>query len=250
MLPRQIPERATRNVQHDLQLALIELPAHVDAAAPRCARCDWPAAKRPKVAGYSDFCGGRRCKNPARACRLCAKAFNLGDEGAGTRYCSVDCRTVGYNEHSRTWRKKATKARPTQVLICAWCNGSNTSYYRRDKRKSWPFICAECTEPLSVALLSLKRHHVTHERARQLLTDPGCEICGIDLLVKVKTKAFTRVRMVVDHDHNCCPGTVSACGRCVRGLICVTCNAAIGLLRDSPATARSAAAYLDAWQAR
>lgn len=151
MLPRQIPERATRNVQQDLQLALIELPAHVDAATPRCVRCDWPAAKRPKVAGYSDFCGGRRCKNPARACRLCAK---------------------------------------------------------------------------------------------------GCEICGIDLLVKVKTKAFTRVRMVVDHDHNCCPGTVSACGRCVRGLICVTCNAAIGLLRDSPATARSAAAYLDAWQAR
>lgn len=37
----------------------------------------------------------------------------------------------------------------------------------------------------------------------------------------------------VDHDHACCPGSKS-CGNCVRGLLCMRCNTAAGLLRDDP----------------
>lgn len=36
----------------------------------------------------------------------------------------------------------------------------------------------------------------------------------------------------LDHDHSCCPPK-RACPKCVRGILCYRCNAALGLLRDS-----------------
>lgn len=40
-------------------------------------------------------------------------------------------------------------------------------------------------------------------------------------------------RLAVDHDHGCCPGKTS-CGRCVRSLLCTTCNKMLGHLEDDP----------------
>lgn len=50
----------------------------------------------------------------------------------------------------------------------------------------------------------------------------------------------------VDHDHACCPGWTS-CGKCVRGLLCSTCNQAIGLLNDRISLCQSAAAYIQSY---
>lgn len=47
----------------------------------------------------------------------------------------------------------------------------------------------------------------------------------------------------IDHDHQCCPGTRS-CGRCVRGLLCASCNHMLGKAYDNPAVLESAATYL------
>lgn len=67
--------------------------------------------------------------------------------------------------------------------------------------------------------------------------DSRCAICRIPA-------KDARLSFAVDHDHSCCPGRKS-CGACVRGLLCDTCNRAIGYLGDSPALLRAAAAYLD-----
>lgn len=40
-------------------------------------------------------------------------------------------------------------------------------------------------------------------------------------------------RLAVDHDHSCCPSGTS-CGRCIRGLICASCNWALGQVSDDP----------------
>jgi hypothetical protein len=36
------------------------------------------------------------------------------------------------------------------------------------------------------------------------------------------------------------------CGKCIRGLLCVNCNLALGQLKDDPALLRKAADYLEA----
>lgn len=40
-------------------------------------------------------------------------------------------------------------------------------------------------------------------------------------------------KLATDHNHKCCPGPVS-CGRCVRGLLCSSCNKFLGWVRDDP----------------
>ena len=50
-------------------------------------------------------------------------------------------------------------------------------------------------------------------------------------------------RLSVDHDHSCCSGPTS-CGRCVRSLLCSTCNKMLGHIRDSTETAERILHYL------
>lgn len=51
-------------------------------------------------------------------------------------------------------------------------------------------------------------------------------------------------RLAVDHDHACCPGSIS-CGRCVRGLLCSPCNQFLGFqMRDNLASVRRGIEYL------
>lgn len=48
----------------------------------------------------------------------------------------------------------------------------------------------------------------------------------------------------VDHNKRCCPDHRS-CGKCVRGLLCQNCNAAIGMLGDDPVRLARAIAYVE-----
>jgi hypothetical protein len=51
--------------------------------------------------------------------------------------------------------------------------------------------------------------------------------------------------LAVDHDHNCCPGNGS-CGRCVRGLLCSTCNHCLVAIDRDPTWAYRALRYVGA----
>lgn len=70
----------------------------------------------------------------------------------------------------------------------------------------------------------LKRYGLTADSFRRLLAEQGntCAMCF---------EPFEDGQLVcIDHDHACCPEEKSSCGKCVRGLLCVPCNTAIGII--------------------
>jgi Recombination endonuclease VII len=86
----------------------------------------------------------------------------------------------------------------------------------------------------------LKRYfNISREKYDRLLDSQGgvCAICG-----RYDPRDY---RLAIDHDHKCCPGTGS-CGSCIRGLLCVQCNVALGALKDSLENAESLVRYLRA----
>lgn len=221
------------------QLSLIDLSTAPDPIAPQCRLCARSARWLANRNQWGMYCNGYNCNNRERLCSNCGNPFIQGTDGAGTKYCSTQCKIVGYHP-----KALAALNRPH----CAWCG---TGEYRRTNAL-WPYICRPCLDPIKHVVDRLKAHHVPHERAHQLLTDPGCEICGTNLLTTIREGGHGSLRsvLVVDHDHNCCPAGKTSCGRCVRGLICRGCNSAAGLLSDDPNTARALGNYLDRWFSR
>lgn len=81
---------------------------------------------------------------------------------------------------------------------------------------------------------NLARHHLPDDITEVLIeTREGiCNICD----------EYTT--LVVEHDHDHCNSKWS-CGSCTRGFTCMSCNSAIGYVKNNPRIARALAAYLD-----
>lgn len=82
-------------------------------------------------------------------------------------------------------------------------------------------------------------HGITREQYDGMLEaqDGNCGSCRRDL------ESFGR-RPAIDHDHACCPYG-SSCGKCVRGLLCMNCNVALGQVGDSRERLLALVDYLD-----
>ena len=50
-------------------------------------------------------------------------------------------------------------------------------------------------------------------------------------------------KLQIDHDHKCCKGQKS-CGKCIRALLCLQCNAILGLANDSTDLLQKLAVYV------
>jgi len=87
------------------------------------------------------------------------------------------------------------------------------------------------------------------------ITSYGLAQEDFDLLLKVQgnacgmcRKPFEQGQLIhVDHDHGCCQAKNRSCGGCIRGLLCHTCNIALGHIERRYEMAR---AYLDSLPVR
>lgn len=113
--------------------------------------------------------------------------------------------------------------------------------------------------------LQERRQRITERRRGQTLSTPearrkwwlkhklkryGPTQALFDALLEAQGKACAMCRepfadgqvIFIDHDHACCPDEKSSCGKCVRGLLCLGCNTALGHIEHKYEIAR---AYLD-----
>lgn len=118
---------------------------------------------------------------------------------------------------------------------CLDCHAARARKYRAENSE----LVAERKRTIGKSA-ELRRHYgITLEQFESMLEEQGgvCAICGM-------TPDENGRHLCVDHDHSCCSGRKRSCGKCIRGLLCMNCNRAIGWLNDDPALADRAAKYL------
>ena len=192
------------------------------------------------------------------------------------RYCSVTVESrrskqilCGSTECKRAYLRDATAktraAQPAKARFCRYCAGpigpvkgkkmycsescarSAHLQRRRDEYAPEPLICEHCAG--QIPYKSRKRRYCSQE----------CQTAGIAKEARWKAKGVSPSaaditecalcgssdrRLVIDHDHGCCPGE-RACGKCFRAMLCQPCNVALGMFQESPALLRKAARYLE-----
>lgn len=133
----------------------------------------------------------------------------------GRQFCRV-CRQI-----QRAKSKEKFKDDPHHILM--------DEQYRRD----W---VARVPDRERMRML-LNRYKITEEIYDRMLLeqDNCCLICHSEFVPDM--------RKHVDHDHACCPG-VDTCGKCIRGVLCSTCNRGLGNFKDNPEFLVRAAEYL------
>lgn len=165
------------------------------------------------------------CDDPVHARFLCNRHYRaLGRQGrlstSPTKRTDVLLRDVSGQKlciRCRTWQLE-----------------SNYSSNRTRKDGLSPY-CKGCIQDVWVDEQRDKRYGLLPGTVKSLLEKQGrrCAICKAE----IGDSAF------VDHDHECCPGT-TACGKCVRGLLCRGCNTLLGNAQDSIPRLLAAAEYL------
>ncbi|WP_371818271.1 endonuclease VII domain-containing protein [Pseudarthrobacter sp. C4D7] len=95
--------------------------------------------------------------------------------------------------------------------------------------------CLQCANDASRA----RKFGITRETYDALLSLQG----GVCWLCK-QLPNFGRNSLSVDHDHNCCADKYKTCGGCIRGLLCGSCNLALGQFDHNPERLEAAFKYL------
>jgi hypothetical protein len=139
-------------------------------------------------------------------------------ESFGDRRVCVHCRRADARERARRSRQADPEA------------------HRRSLREY------RAREPERHRLYAVKKHlalmGLTPQEFESLLAsqEGKCAVCR-------RAEPGGKGRWHVDHDHSCC-GKKRACKSCIRGLLCFSCNVALGYLGDDPAVLLAAANYL------
>jgi hypothetical protein len=116
------------------------------------------------------------------------------------------------------------------------CMTAENMASRREYRRNHPHPESPGSRKRSNRKYRIASYGLTQEQFDRLV-DAQQNSCGMC------RKPFEEGQLIhVDHDHTCCRRKNRSCGECIRGLLCHTCNIALGHIERRYAMAR---AYLD-----
>ena len=87
-------------------------------------------------------------------------------------------------------------------------------------------------------------YKLNDEQYKRMLADQNnsCKTCRIEFDSTSKGTTLN-----IDHDHECCEGKRS-CGKCVRGILCGSCNVTLGKVNDNIQTLQNMINYLKEYE--
>lgn len=178
----------------------------------------------------SELHQGKRCSRCKRTLDRGAFASNKSMRDglqAYCRECSAEYYRLREEAKGRTVRVKVPV--PRGHKRCPQCEKVKLhSEWERNKTSSdgWASYCRECRAERNRDSYFRRKYGLTQTELRDLVEQQGrvCVIC------------LAAVPEHVDHDH--------ATGA-VRGVLCFSCNAALGQFKDRPDAMRRAAAYVE-----
>lgn len=176
---------------------------------------------------------------PLKVCGTCLvpkpfSEFNKGHNKFGLGYNCKPCAKLYRRAHYVRNKEKTLKQNRAWIAdhpeehkeLCKnWAKTNkhrNRGYVQKWKKKRWWSLRYGITKKDYAILSEFQKN--------------CCAICK-------RTRAEFGRRWPIDHDHKCCPG-VRWCGKCIRGLLCMRCNMAIGMLLDDPNFLENAISYL------
>lgn len=185
------------------------------------------------------------CQNPECGQSLEGKRSNA-------KYCSIDCQNAVGNGRTQAARLATRGGEPWQPESdeCETCGADLSERKKANPNLRIRFCTKDCWKTWHLGRPEYQEwrrdtqcRHIYNMRKGQyaemlaaqggLCANRGCSNPATD----------------VDHDHACCDGQRS-CGKCIRGLLCSGCNAALGRIRDDLSRAQGLVAYLREWAAR
>lgn len=88
--------------------------------------------------------------------------------------------------------------------------------------------------------------HITEDQYNWLLEQQSgvCFLCK-EPETRVHHRNGEVMRLAIDHDHRCCTESAKSCGKCIRSLLCYSCNMLMGKVELKPALAERFKDYID-----
>jgi hypothetical protein len=215
-----------------------------DGRSSYCKKCQKEYSQKWHNKNYKRKHPKEKIIDGKRHCTICKNYKELDNfRSSKTSWCT-SCHTEYDRKRNDETRKFPRKINDAGEVHCRNCGEyfpeAQMKQVSNGKRKGLTY-CASCS-PLLRRIRLVEKYGITIDQYHQMLEEQGyaCKICKLE-------EKTSRVRLSIDHDHSCCPGS-NSCGKCVRGLICSNCNMSLGNAQDSIEILQNMIEYLKSYQ--